>query len=98
MFVPFFKLKFSNSCLLFVAIFYYFKSLDDLILIFRLSRMPLTFCDFTVDNRVKAGQLGVMEALLEALSLHKANAEVANIVAGAIGNICNSNGIDQRHA
>ena len=45
-------------------------------------------CDVVADNKVKAGQLQVMEALLETLSLHKANAEVARQVAGAMQNIC----------
>ena len=44
--------------------------------------------NFAGENQVKAGQLGVLEALLEALSLHKANAEVALEVAGAIRNMC----------
>ena len=47
---------------------------------------------FADENKVKAGQLGVMEAVLEALSLHKANAEVAAPVAKAIGVICFFNG------
>ena len=50
-------------------------------------------CNFAGENRVKAGQLPVMEALVEALSLHKANAEVASWVACAIRNIC-LNGIE----
>ena len=44
----------------------------------------------------KAGQLGVMEALLKALCLHKANADVAREISGALANIC-VNGIHQRH-
>ena len=48
--------------------------------------------NFVAQNQVKAGQLGV---ILEALSVHKANAEVAASVAGAIRNICR-NGIDQQ--
>ena len=44
----------------------------------------------------KAGQLGVMEALLDALSLHKANSEVSREFSRAIANICYY-GIDQRH-
>ena len=51
--------------------------------------------NFAGKNQVKAGQLGAMEALLESLSLHKANAEVALEVAGAIRNICEI-GIYQR--
>ena len=43
---------------------------------------------FAGENQVKAGQLGFLETLVEALSLHKANAEVAILVAGAIRNIC----------
>ena len=58
--------------------------------------MVLPFVAIADENQVKAGQLGVMEALLEALSLHKANAEFAASVAGAIANICGNNGIDQR--
>ena len=50
---------------------------------------------FADENAAKAGQLGVMEALLEALSLHKVNAEFAASVAFALGNIC-KNGIDQQ--
>ena len=53
-------------------------------------------CNFAAENQVKAGQLRVMEALLESLSLHKANAQVAEYVACAMGNICGNNGIDQR--
>ena len=53
-------------------------------------------CNFADENRIKAGQLGAMEALLEALSLHKANAEVAREVAYALTYIC-ANGIDQRY-
>ena len=53
-------------------------------------------CNFADENQVKAGQLGVMEALLEALSLHKANAEVAREVATAISKMCQKNGPDQR--
>ena len=49
--------------------------------------------NFADENQVKAGQLGVLEALVEALSLHKANAEVASWVACAIRNIC-LNGIE----
>ena len=45
-------------------------------------------CDVAADNQVKAGQLRVMEAFLEVLSLHKANAEVARRVAGAMSKIC----------
>ena len=45
-------------------------------------------CYVAADNQVKAGQLKVMEALLEALSLHKANAEVARVVAAAMRYIC----------
>ena len=45
-------------------------------------------CDVAAYNKVKAGKLQVMEALLETLSLHKANAEVARQVAGAMQNIC----------
>ena len=51
-------------------------------------------CNVAAENQVKAGQLGAMEALLEALRLHKANAEVAREVAGAIWTICVNNGID----
>ena len=53
-------------------------------------------CNFAAENQVKAGQLRVMEALLEALSLHKANAQVADRVAFAMGNVCANNGIDER--
>ena len=52
-------------------------------------------CNFADENQVKAGQLGAMEALLDALSLHKANAEVAREVATAFANICRENGIDE---
>ena len=52
-------------------------------------------CNFTAKNKVKACQLGVMEALLDALSLHKANAEVARELSRALANIC-YDGIDQR--
>ena len=37
---------------------------------------------------VQAGQLGVMEALLECLTLHKGNENVVESVAGAFTNIC----------
>ena len=50
-------------------------------------------CNFAAENQVQAGVF--MKALLEALNLHKANAEVARDVAGAIWHIC-LNGIDQR--
>ena len=40
------------------------------------------------DNKVKAGQLPIMEALLESLTLHKANEKVVEAVAGAVSNIC----------
>ena len=55
-------------------------------------------CNFADENKSKAGQLGVMEALLEALSLHKANAEVAASVAAAIRNICWHFGTDQSYS
>ena len=54
-------------------------------------------CKFLGENQVKAVQLGVMEELLEALILHKANAGVARSVAGAIWTICVNNGNDQRY-
>ena len=50
--------------------------------------------NFADENHAKAGQLRVMQALLEALSVHKANAEVARLVAFAIVNICRKHGID----
>ena len=53
-------------------------------------------CNFADENQVKAGQLGVMEALLEALSVHTRTSEVSHWIAGALGNIC-ENGIDQRY-
>ena len=44
---------------------------------------------FLVDeNAVKAGQLPIMEALLESLTLHKANEKVAEAVAAALESIC----------
>ena len=44
---------------------------------------------FLVDeNAVKAGQLPIMEALLESLTLHQANEKVAEAVAGNLRNIC----------
>ena len=57
--------------------------------------MVLTCCNFSEENQKKAGQLGAMEALLEALILHRMNAEVAREVAGAIRNVCWYCGIDQ---
>ena len=50
--------------------------------------MVLTFCcNFADENAAKAGKLGVMEALLEALSFHEANVPVIQIVSGAIRDI-----------
>ena len=45
---------------------------------------------------MNAGQLQVLEALVEALSWHKTNVKVPRNVVDAIGIICLSNGIDQR--
>ena len=44
------------------------------------------------ENKVKAGQLRVMEALLESLTSHKASQKVGKAVACALGQIC-GNGI-----
>ena len=49
--------------------------------------IALAFC-LAAENKVKAGQLRVMEALLNSLTLHKASATVAEAVAGAFTNIC----------
>ena len=63
-----------------------------------MSRIILTFdAIFVVNNQVKAGKLGVVQALLQALDLHKANAEVARPVVGALSHIC-GNGINLRYS
>ena len=55
-------------------------------------------CNFAALNQVQTEKLQVMEALLEALSLHKAKSEVAREVAGAIWTICVSNGNYQHYS
>ena len=40
------------------------------------------------ENQIKAGQLNVMQALVEMMTVHKANAAVAQQAAGALRNIC----------
>ena len=77
----------------FVDALYYLKNLKRVFL--HDSRLC---CNFAAENRVKAGQLHVMEALLEVLSLHKANADISRPVAGAIRNICWHNGTAQRYS
>ena len=55
--------------------------------------LSLDWFSVAADNQVKAGQQ-VMEALLEVLSFHKANVEVARQASRAIAHIC-YNGIHQ---
>ena len=43
---------------------------------------------FVAKNQVRAGQLQVMEALLESWTLHKSNEKVVEAVAFAVKNIC----------
>ena len=47
---------------------------------------------FTAENKRKAGQLNVMQALLDVMLVHKADANVAQQAAGAMLNIC-ANGV-----
>jgi hypothetical protein len=47
---------------------------------------------FTAENQIKAGQLNVMQALLEVMLVHKADANVAQYAAGALRSIC-ANGV-----
>ena len=43
---------------------------------------------FSDENEIKAGKLNVMQALVEVMLVHKADAGVAANAAGALGNIC----------
>ena len=47
-------------------------------------------CDnFSAENTKKAGQVNVMQALVEVMLVHKFDAKVAEKSAGALGAICN---------
>ena len=43
---------------------------------------------FSAENKIKAGQLNVMQALVDVMLQHKADPRVTENVAGALGNIC----------
>ena len=45
------------------------------------------------ENRTNAGQLNAMRALVEAMTLHKADARVVRLAAYAFGSICGDNGV-----
>ena len=54
----------------------------------------IIFCYFLLaENRRKAGQLNAMRALVDAMTVHKANARNAEDAAYALGNICEDNGV-----
>ena len=44
-------------------------------------------------NQIKAGQLNVIQLLVDAMTVHKADARVASQAAAALGNICGDNGV-----
>ena len=43
---------------------------------------------FSDENQIKAGQLNVMQALVDILLQHKVDSRVAKTAAGALQNIC----------
>ena len=45
---------------------------------------------FSAENQIKAGQLNVMQALVDVMLQHKADPRVAENVADALGNICDN--------
>ena len=46
------------------------------------------FSFLSAENQLKAGQLNVMQALVEVMLVHKADAKVAETAAAALHNIC----------
>ena len=45
------------------------------------------------ENQIKAGQLNVIQALMEVMTVHKANANISEKAAFALGSICCKNGV-----
>ena len=50
-------------------------------------RIILSFI-FSAENKIKAGQLNVIQVLIEVMTVHKANAAVVQNCAAALWNIC----------
>ena len=45
------------------------------------------------ENKIKAGQLNAMQALVDAMTLHKGDVHVARTAAAALGEMCSGNGV-----
>ena len=55
-------------------------------------QMAFLLC-FSGENKIKAGKLNVMQALLDVMHQHKSDPRVAEDVAGALRNICVNGGL-----
>ena len=47
----------------------------------------------SAENTIQAGQLNVIQALVDVMLVHQADAAVAQSAAGGLANICYNNGI-----